>query len=249
MKPKISISKHLFLAMAVLVVALVIFFNDARADTMASRIVRDHIQKRIEAEIIKNRFSCKGELICGVSLIPTFYKRRDYTPAWFRDGEILSPTEALIDEIRGVHDEGLRPYDYHLTTIVSLIKHIEKKQALKEPIDPAMWVDLDLLLTDAFMLYSSHLLAGRVNPETIHTDWIVTNPTADLIGILQSALQSNQIRQAFAATGDVVKVAACRYAVECSASGHAPRMFTVTLRPQGDIPLDYVLAGQDRPVG
>ncbi|UCD89953.1 MAG: L,D-transpeptidase family protein [Desulfobacterales bacterium] len=77
-----------------------------------------------------------------------------------------------------------------------MIQTIENKKTLKEPIDPAMWVDLELLLTDAFMLYSSHLLAGRVNPETIHTDWIIVNPTADLIGILQSALRSNQIRQA-----------------------------------------------------
>ena len=64
-----------------------------------------------------------------------------------------------------------------------------------------MLVDLELLLTDAFLLLGSHLLAGRVNPETIHTKWQVFNPDADLADILLTAIDTNQIDGALSSLG------------------------------------------------
>jgi murein L,D-transpeptidase YcbB/YkuD len=57
-------------------------------------------------------------------------------------------------------------------------------------------VDLDLLLTDAFLLYGSHLLAGRVNPETIDPEWSVERREVGLVEVLQAALDSNRIEEA-----------------------------------------------------
>lgn len=143
----------------------------------------------------QNHFTCRGELICGASQIPLFYEQRDFSPAWCTDDGVLPQTRSLIEEITGAYADGLRPDDYHLAGIVNLLREVEKRQAMEEVMDPEILVDLDLLLTDAFMLYSSHLLAGRVNPETMHTDWIVEVPANDLIGTLQSALASNQVKE------------------------------------------------------
>ena len=181
------------LTIILLIVFPILLQHEGLAGVTDSNSIRDHLKKRVEFNKTQNKFSCRGELICGVSLIPKFYRRRSFSPAWSGDQGVLPQARSLIEEINKADQEGLRPDDYHQANIVSLLKMIEKKQAQGETVDPKTWVDLDLLLTDAFMLYSSHLFAGRVNPETIHSNWVVANPNADLINILQSALDSNQI--------------------------------------------------------
>lgn len=189
-------SRHPVLIVLLLIVFQALSNTRILADSTASILIKNHLKKKIELETTKERFRCRGELICGLSQIPVFYQRRGFFPAWFSDNGILPQAESLITEIKGAHDEGLRPDDYHLTTILFLIETIKNKQNLENTVNPELWADLDLLLTDAFMLYASHLLAGRVNPETVHTDWTVSIPTTDLTNILQSALNTNQIKKA-----------------------------------------------------
>lgn len=193
---KRNISLYLFLGIVFLIVFIRLPVYKSHAAVSDAVIIKDRLKKRVETKKPKNRFICRRELICGVSLIPLFYERRGFAPAWCGDDGIFPQAAALISEISSALDEGLSPDVYHKNNIRSLLQEIEFIQALGETVDPDKWVDLELLLTDAFMMYGSHLLAGRVNPETIHTDWIVFTPAVDLISILQSALKANQIKQA-----------------------------------------------------
>jgi hypothetical protein len=167
LKPKTHIFPGLLLIIVLLVVFRILFQTRCLAGTTDSSLVRDHLKKRIESSLSQNHFTCRGELVCGASQIPVFYEQRGFSPAWCTDDGVLPQTRSLIEEITGAYDEGLRPDDYHLAGIITLLREVEKRQAMEEAIDSGTLVDLDLLLTDAFMLYSSHLLAGRVNPETI----------------------------------------------------------------------------------
>jgi L,D-transpeptidase YcbB len=160
-------------------------------------LIKIELKKRIEQETAKKFFRCRRELICGLDLVPLFYQRRCFVPAWSTDITISTQASSLIAEIQDATSEGLRPDDYYLTEIIALMKKVEKEEGLEYKIDPKLRVDLDLLLTDAFMLYASHLIAGRVNPETIHTDWSVTTPEVDLIKVLQAALDSNHLKKTF----------------------------------------------------
>ncbi len=196
MKQKNNISMNRLLTIILLIVFPILLQHEGLAGVTDSHSIRDHLKKRIELKKTQNKFSCRGELICGASLIPKFYQQRGFSPAWIGKEGILPQARSLVAEIDGADHEGLRPDDYHRANIVSLVTKIDEKQAVGETVDAPIWVDLDLLLTDAFMLYSSHLFAGRVNPETIHTDWVVVNPSADLTDVLGSALNSNQISKA-----------------------------------------------------
>jgi len=184
------------LTIILLIVFPILLQHEGLAGVTDSHSIRDHLKKRIELKKNQNKFSCRGELICGASLIPKFYQQRGFSPAWIGKKGILPQARSLVAEIDRADHEGLRPDDYHRANIVFLVKKIDEKQAAGETVDAQIWVDLDLLLTDAFMLYSSHLFAGRVNPETIHTDWVVANPRANLTDVLGSALNSNQISKA-----------------------------------------------------
>jgi hypothetical protein len=141
------------------------------------------------------KFACRGEILCGSLAIPRFYERRDFRPAWIVSGDPLPQTDSLINAIAQTDREGLKPDDYHLANIQSLLVEVRKDKIEGNLLHAEKLVDLYLLLTDAYLIYASHLLAGRVNPETIHTEWIAYNRTEDLANILQTALESNQIQE------------------------------------------------------
>jgi murein L,D-transpeptidase YcbB/YkuD len=52
------------------------------------------------------------------------------------------------------------------------------------------------LLTDAFLIYGSHLVSGRVNAERIDPQWFANRREVDLVQVLEEALNSNEIEKA-----------------------------------------------------
>ncbi len=161
-----------------------------------SEAIATHLRTGIGSADRQKRFVCQSEIICGISVIPRFYHQRDFKPAWITDKGFFPQAKVLIATIEEANEEGLNPGDYHLSKIKALLAEAEDRQLKKIPHSPKDMADFDLLLTDAFLIYSSHLLAGRVNPETIHTGWFISTHDAHLVDILQAALDSNQIKKA-----------------------------------------------------
>lgn len=153
----------------------------------------DLLRGKIESGMANAQFTCRQEIVCGASVIPMFYARREYAPAWMEHDGRFPKADSLIATIRDSGREGLPPDDYHLARIESLRAEVRQQREKGKPYDPDAAADLDLLLTDAFLLYGSHLLAGRVDPETLHADWIAYNPATDLGALLESALAGDNV--------------------------------------------------------
>ena len=134
-------------------------------------------------------------MICGISSIPQFYEHRHFKPAWAADDMKFTMADELVAAIIESDQHGLLPENYHLERISELLSHVRKNPSPIQS-DPMLGVDLDILLTDAFLLYASHLVSGRVNPETIHAEWEATSPKVDLSKILEGALNSNSVGEA-----------------------------------------------------
>ena len=118
-----------------------------------------------------------GDPICASRPIPLFYSRRQFAPAWSaRD------RDELVVAIRDAKNDGLDPADYHLDSI-ERTSDVEQR---------------DLLLTDAFFLLASHLLSGRVDPESIEPTWCLTPRANDLVASLETALELHEVRAAIA---------------------------------------------------
>ena len=115
----------------------------------------------------------EGDPVCASRPLPLFYSRREFAPAWSardRDG--------LLAAIRDAKSDGLDPADYHLAAI-------ERSDDGEQR---------DLLLTDAFFLLASHLLSGRVDPESIEPTWCLTPRANDLVAALETALELHDVR-------------------------------------------------------
>ncbi|MFH1934926.1 MAG: L,D-transpeptidase family protein [Pseudomonadota bacterium] len=155
--------------------------------------VREFLRNRIEAAGIPPNVSVGEEVIHASVALPRFYEDRVYQPAWSDNDGPRHQADALINAIHEADREGLRPDDYHLSCIEAIVSEIRQHQSQRKSFNPRRLVDLDLLLSDAFLVYASHLLAGRINPETIDAEWHANRRDADLAIVLQTALDTNRI--------------------------------------------------------
>lgn len=73
----------------------------------------------------------------------------------------------LIKIIEGSYYEGLDPNDYHIKSIKQLYQ--ERNDDLET--EAVRLAKLDVLMTDAIMLYAFHMIQGKVNPESLDPNW------------------------------------------------------------------------------
>jgi L,D-transpeptidase YcbB len=157
--------------------------------------VSELIQEKMMRLSGKKRFTCRSELNLGKSLIPSFYLQRKFSPAWMgKNGEFLLADD-LLEEIKNCEKHALKPEYYHFKAIETLLSTVRDNHHNPSLIYQDIAADLDILLTDTFFLFSSHLLFGLVNLETAHIKGESFNPDIDLVGILNNALKDHSIRK------------------------------------------------------
>ncbi len=184
------------LVMTILVFVLllgIISPQNVAAQSLSDQI-DELLRNRIEAAGVPPKIIVQGERVHASVVLPLFYERRTYQPAWCDADGSVQQVDALIEAIREADLEGLRADDYHLDKIVAIAENVRLDKAKGNAPNIGRLIDLDLLATDAFLIYSSHLLAGRVNPETIDPEWIANRREADLASVLQTALDTKQIK-------------------------------------------------------
>jgi L,D-transpeptidase YcbB len=184
---------------AALIISLVIVYlllpeNPASAQGLIAQVT-EHIKERVLTSKESPKVVCMAELICSSATLPRFYVKRSFSPAWIRESGPLPQASSLLAAIGQASLEGLAPKDYHLATISSLLKQIGSEMAAHRPVDPGQVADLDLLLTDTFLIYASHLLSGRVNPETLQSEWFIKGRKDNVERVLEIALQQDTIEE------------------------------------------------------
>jgi murein L,D-transpeptidase YcbB/YkuD len=162
-------------------------------DTVAGKLYA-----RIAAAQAANRLVCRGELVCGIAELPRFYALRHYQPAWITpEEEAFVPAEELVRSIEDARFDGLSPQHYHKDSIHTLLQTAKQQTTAGRSLDPDVHADLELLLTDAFLMLGSHLRAGRVNPETLDSEWLIhIDQGGDLAQVLERAIESRRIGEA-----------------------------------------------------
>ena len=154
----------------------------SREDSLA-----EQIRVRIEA--------ADGSLHDSAALLG-FYARRSFRAAWSSEHGPNRLVDDLVDALNRVDLEGLRPEDYHLSQIQASLDSVRSDAGDGRVTDPSRLAQLDLLLSDAFLLYGSHLLGGRVDPEALHLGWEANRRGADLGTVLEEALDSRKVARA-----------------------------------------------------
>ncbi|WP_417566442.1 L,D-transpeptidase family protein [Marinobacter sp.] len=141
------------------------------------------IVQRIEALDAGFPVKVLGDRLMAETALSAFYGARGYQPAWH-------PPELrrqLINAVERASDDGLNPADYHAEILseLSLRPMSDFSNELK--------ADLDLLFSDAFLMLSSHMLEGKVNPQTVHAEWTANRRHRAMESVLAESLASGDI--------------------------------------------------------
>lgn len=157
---------------------------------------RDPVREGLRARIEATGAGAAGETLYANRTLPAFYEARAYGPVWVREGRPTAAARSLIREIERSDEEGLRPADYHLGAIHRLAEALTRRAVEDRA---AATVDLELLLTDAFMVLGAHYLAGHVDPTTVTSEWLANRRNADMADVLGRALESGEPARALQA--------------------------------------------------
>lgn len=137
--------------------------------------IAQRLRLRIEAGLTTDSFDVMDEHVFARETLRRIYPARDYAPIWIAGDDLSDNAKAFIDWLQaGPTRQGLRAKDYHLAAIESL--DTDQTGAL---------VDMELALSDAFLIVGSHFLAGRLNPETLDPEWIANRRNTDLAPVLE----------------------------------------------------------------
>ncbi|MDF1615370.1 L,D-transpeptidase family protein [Desulfurivibrio dismutans] len=127
-------------------------------------------------------------------VLRNFYQQRSFAPAWTdTSGLPRNSANQLLTAIKEADAEGLAPRDYHLEPIRVLSSLLAIHPA------PGLAAELDLLLTDAFLLLGYHLLHGRINQESGTAQWQIERSQAKLNLALHAATTEDGNPQAILA--------------------------------------------------
>jgi murein L,D-transpeptidase YcbB/YkuD len=132
------------------------------------------------------------KLIIPAAALNRFYRQWVYCLAWMENYKPITAVDTLLKILHDSESEGLNPEDYHLEKIRTLIRDLNKTQ------EPALFdiektVNLDILLTDAFLGYGSHLLSGRINLNALYSPKYKPKLEEWLLEPFLDALEQNNV--------------------------------------------------------
>lgn len=127
--------------------------------------------------------------------VSKFYELQSFQPVWTNNGEVLPQANAFIKVVEDAESEGLQPGDYHLGDINIMLTEITGGN---QSTNPEILATFDLLLTDAFILYVSHLINGRLEPQGVDLTWLRNHSKVDFGKIMDLISGSNQLQNAIA---------------------------------------------------
>jgi L,D-transpeptidase YcbB len=153
----------------------------------------ERLNERLEVLGRTGDTAIQSELVRALDSLVQFYAHRRFQPIWVCEDGLLPHTEAFVRFLSQAEREGINPANYHLASI-------ERLMAAQRLIDQEpwarnlrSWVDLELLLTDAYFMYGAHLSTGQIDPKILHEVWFASRAELDLQTRLQQAAETNQV--------------------------------------------------------
>jgi L,D-transpeptidase YcbB len=153
------------------------------------------IRSRLSSPGASNKVVVGADSLFSPEWVRTFYEKRQFRPAWSAEKGLLGDADSLLAALRESDHEGLDPFDYHHDAIDSVLVELQRNYTGREPIDPLLRCEMDLLLTDSYLLFASHLNEGKVERDSMRVRWSIGSKGSTYDSLLASSLGSHIVRQ------------------------------------------------------
>lgn len=173
--------------------SLVLVSNCAFADILPNQAESLEIAHKITQLNNATRMMCTAQLRCSLSLTTQFYTSHSFQPVWIQDSKVRPETEQFLSILRNSYQDGLNPLDYHVNEINKLLQQIKTLQQTSQTVPAALLANLDVTLSDAYLLYSKHLEVGKIDPVTAYPDWQTSHRQVNVLAQYSLAVQQNNL--------------------------------------------------------
>jgi len=126
-----------------------------------------------------------------------FYSRRGFQPIWVSENGPSEAARELIAAVEQAEEHGLSRRDYHYSCLWEWLKAFSSN-GLKTPEDKEL-ANMELVLTDAFITFGSHLSTGKVDPVTICPCWVPNKKRNEVFDFLSGIQTPQDVRGALEA--------------------------------------------------
>jgi murein L,D-transpeptidase YcbB/YkuD len=153
--------------------------------------IAGQICQRVRTEPPPTSLKVDGHPLRSLESTIQFYAQRDYRAGWLdASGSPSVAAEDLLKALAEAEQDGLQSADYQPTELRKRLKTIQQEGATA---GEGSLAEFDLLFTDTFLTYGSHLLAGRLPPRKVDPDWAIKPRSRDLAAVLQEALAKDTV--------------------------------------------------------
>lgn len=143
----------------------------------AGQVGNEEIRKHVEELMAGRPVTLAGEAIYSRQLLPGIYQKKSFRLIW----DVTDKSE-FLKSVASAEEDGLNSNDYHY-------------EALANPQSGLSAAGIDILLTDAYLLYASHLLNGKTHPETVDSQWKALRREGNAVELLEKSLENGNIAQ------------------------------------------------------
>ncbi|MBI4844191.1 MAG: L,D-transpeptidase family protein [Nitrospirae bacterium] len=184
--------------------ALLLFFqsaplfpsSDELPHSLSVNKVTELLKKRISSAGRPSKIIVRGEKLHASSMIADFYRGKGFEPVWVQDKNYQVLASELISAINNAYLEGLAPAHYHLEQI-----NLALDQAVGGVTGASFsgietLADLEMLLTDAYLMLSCHYSEGCESSLSMEPEWLKNVGNADLMSLLQKSSRERRIKEA-----------------------------------------------------
>ncbi len=169
----------------------------SRAWSLPSRPqLQEQLQAWLRTETFPPEIRIRSERLRSPLWVQSFYEKLDHQAAWTDGNGPKAEVVQLIQALRIADQEGLDPTDYHLLPLISMLVKLQGGRGTeRDAPQHRQLAELDLLCTDAFMTYASHLLAGRLNLDMRYPTQTEMLRARALPDLLAGALRDHRLEE------------------------------------------------------
>ncbi|MDH3377213.1 MAG: L,D-transpeptidase family protein [Gammaproteobacteria bacterium] len=159
-----------------------LFIHFLWSPAYADHTISDALRLRLESAVSSQVDNVKGVGTSYPGELLTFYEERQFVPVWVDNSGSKPLVVDFIEALRNSAAHGLNPTVY-LPDSSGLVDG-----ATSRNLTILQLANLELLLSDRFLQWSSDLLRGRVRPEKLYDQWQATPRERDLVDVLRKAV-------------------------------------------------------------
>lgn len=147
----------------------------------------ERVQEVISAETPIVRLP-DGDTVHLSEPVIAFYRERGYRQAWTDYDEVLDRGLALLETMARSAEDGLDPQQYRHPVAERMLREVEE-DSLEESEEPGQMGALDMVLSEVFARYATHLTGGALDPEAAGLDWQIPKAEPDVGALLRRLAQ------------------------------------------------------------